>query len=94
MVANVSSALGGLDLLGALYGLPGISTLINIGKAVGIAILIYIIFLIVRTITQILYSLRFKKVAKDVGEINRKMDLLISKLGGKPAESKATKNKK
>jgi hypothetical protein len=91
MVTNVSTAFGGLDLLGALYGLPGISTLINIGKAVGIAVLIYIIFLIVRTVTQILYSLRFRKVAQNVEDINKKMDLLIFRLGGK--ESKATKKK-
>ncbi len=77
MVENTS--LGGLDLLGAIYGMPGISQLINIGKAVGIAVLIYLIFLIVKTITEILYSLRFKRLTKNVDEINKKMDLLIAK---------------
>ena len=83
MAVNVSTGLGGFDLVGALYGMPGISQLITIGKAVGIAVLIYIIFLIIRSITQILYSIRFKKVAKNVEEINHKMDILIGKIDGK-----------
>lgn len=74
-----STSLGSLDLVGAIYGMPGVSQLINIGKAVGIAVLVYLIFLIVRTITEILYSLRFKKLTKNVDEINKKMDLLIGK---------------
>lgn len=79
MVVNETIGTNALDLIGALYGVPGIHSLITIGKAVGIAVLIYIIFLIVRTVTQILYSLRFKKVALNVEEINKKMDTLIGK---------------
>jgi hypothetical protein len=79
MAVNVSTALGNLDLSSVLYNLPGISDLIILGKAIGIAVLIYIVFLIIRSITQILYSLRFKKVAKNVEEINQKMDILISR---------------
>ena len=84
--------LNAVDWGNVIMGVPGISGLIALGRAIGIAVLVYIIFLIIRSITQILYSLRFKKVALDVAEINKKMDLLISHLSGK--ESKAIKNKK
>jgi ABC-type anion transport system duplicated permease subunit len=77
MVTNDSTGLNVLDLIELLYGLPGIGKLIEIGKAIGIAVLVYITFLIVKTITQILYSLRIKKLTKNVEEINKKMDLLI-----------------
>ncbi len=88
-VANVTNALKNVDWVNVVGGVPGISDIILLGKAIGIAVLVYIVFLIVRSVTQILYSLRFKKVAKNVEEINQKMDLLISKLPGK--ESKAKK---
>lgn len=91
-LANVSNSLGSIDWINVIGGIPGISDLILIGKAVGIAVLVYIVFLIVRSITQILYSLRLKRVAKNVEEINKKMDLLISQISRK--ESKAIKNKK
>lgn len=91
-VANVTNALKNIDWVNVISGVPGISDIIMLGKAIGIAVLIYIIFLIIRSVTQILYSLRFKKVAKNVEDINQKMDILISKLPGK--ESKATKSKK
>ena len=70
----------------ALENLPAsilgsLGTLINLGKAVGIAVIVYIVFMIIRSITQIKYSLRFKKLAKNVEEINRKMDVLINKTG-------------
>jgi hypothetical protein len=92
MADNITGALGSIDWINVIGGVPGVSDLITIGKAVGIAFLIYIIFLIIRSITQILYSLRFKRLTRNVEEINQKMDVLISHLSGK--ESKATKMKK
>lgn len=76
---NSSEIANGVDWLKVISGIPGISGLITIGKAVGIAVLVYIIFLIIRSITQILYSFRFKRLLKNVEDINKKMDLLISK---------------
>ena len=56
----------------------GLSTLITIGKAIGIAILVYVIFLIIKAIVQIGYARRIKRIANNVEEINKKMDILIS----------------
>ena len=69
---------------GFFNNLPGsitsnIAFIINLGKALGIAILIYIIFMIIRSITQIRSSLRMKGIAKNVEEINKKMDIVIGK---------------
>ena len=50
-----------------------------LGKAIGIAALVYIIFLIIRTILQVRYSFRFKRLTQNVESINKKMDLLIGK---------------
>lgn len=56
----------------------GLSTLITIGKAVGIAVLIYIMFLIIKAIVQIGSARRIKRIAKNVEDINKKMDILVS----------------
>jgi len=74
---NATEALSGINWANVLLGIPAINELLQIGKAVGIAVLVYIVFLIIRSITQILYSYRFKKVAKNVEQINQKMDKLI-----------------
>jgi hypothetical protein len=60
-------------------GIPGIGDLVVIGKAVGVVAIVYIVFLIIRSIVSINYSLRFKKLANNVDEINQKMDYLIGK---------------
>jgi hypothetical protein len=90
----INGSLNNINWSDIFSKIPGFQTLVNIGVALGLLLIVYIVFLIIRSITQILYSLRFKKVAKNVEEINQKMDILISKLGGKNSESKATKNKK
>jgi len=93
VIENFTSNLNSSGLVETLVNLPGISNIIKIGTAVGIAILVYIVFLIIQGITRILYSLRFKKMTKNVEEINNKMDILISKLAKeyKEKESKAKK---
>lgn len=79
-------------LIGILSNLPGFDTLVRVGVTIGILLIVYIVFLIIRSITQILYSIRFGRMTKNVEEINKKMDILISRISGK--ESKATKSKK
>lgn len=67
----------------ALSNIPGMSTIIQISKAVGIVIIIYIIVLILRALIDMKQALRFKKLAKNVEEINQKMDILTGKKGKK-----------
>lgn len=95
-MVNVSSAevLKSVDWPNLIGGIPGIGDLIMIGKAVGVAVLVYIIFLIIRSITQILYSRRFGRMTKNVEQINQKMDILISKLGKESNKVVREKHKK
>ena len=88
VTSEIGNSLSGLNWANLIGGIPGISGLVTIGKAVGIAVLVYIIFLIIRSITQILYSRRFGKLTKNVEEINHKMDILISKSGREEAKKK------
>ncbi len=66
-------------VLEKLINLPGIGTLVKILQAVGIIIFIYFVFLIIRTIAQIRHNLNIKKIAQNVEEINKKMDILTGK---------------
>jgi len=98
-MVNISSVdvLKGVDWPNLIAGVPGVRDLILIGKAVGIAVLVYIVFLIIRSITQILYSRRFGRMTKNVEEINSKMDILISKFGkesSKPVQGRLRSSKK
>ena len=79
MAINTTAALGNVDWGNMILGVPGIAGLVSIGKAVGIAVIVYIAFLIIRSIVQIKYSLRIKKISQNVEEINKKMDVLIGK---------------
>ena len=72
--------------------LDKLSPLITIFKAVGIALLIYIIFLILKALFSWRASHRIKKIAKNVEEINEKMDVLIGKKA-KPGKEKEKKRK-
>lgn len=76
---STTGALTNMDWTNVIANVPGVSNLISIGKAVGIAVIVYIVFLIIRSIVQINYSLRFKRLTANVEEINQKMDLLIGK---------------
>ena len=75
VIENITSS----GILGALANLPGVSTLVKILSGIGIIIIIYFIFLIIRMITQIRHNLNIKKLAQNVEEINKKMDVLIGK---------------
>lgn len=60
-----------------------IGFIINIGKAISIAILVYVIFLIVGYVIKIIHSLRVKSIEKNVAEINVKLDRLVNALDKK-----------
>ena len=71
---DLGSALGS-----AFSSIPGMSTILQISKAVGIVIIIYLIVLIFRALIQARQALRLKNLAKNVEDINKKMDILIGK---------------
>lgn len=83
VILNASQVFSDLNWSNIISGIPGINSLLVLGKAIGIAILIYIIFLIIRGITSILHSRRTKNLLKNVEEINQKMDILIGKANTK-----------
>lgn len=89
-MVNISSTevLKNVDWPNLVGGIPGIGDLVLIGKAVGIVVIVYVVFLIIRSITQILYSRRFGRMTKSVEEINEKMDILIESLGNKSKKKK------
>ncbi len=77
--------------------LSSIEPLVAIFQIVGIALLVYVIFLIVKALFRWKTMSRIVKMSKAVGEINHKMDILIEKLDGtsvKPKENKKEKKKK
>jgi hypothetical protein len=69
--------------------LTALSPLITIFKIVGVAVLVYVLFLIIRAFLRWRTSSRVGKISKNVKQINQKMDILIRHL--KP--SKAVKEK-
>jgi len=56
-----------------------LSPLIFIFKAVGIALLIYILFLILKALFSWRSAHRLKKIVKNLEKINDKLDIIISK---------------
>jgi len=54
-------------------------TLITILKAIGIVFLIYLVFLIVRSILGIIEKRRIKKIYEIVIEMDKKLDMLLKK---------------
>jgi len=75
VIENITSS----GILGTLSNLPGVGTLVNVLSGIGLVIIIYFIFLIIRTITQIRHNQNIKKLAENVEEINKKMNILIGK---------------
>ena len=73
----VNESVSNIDIGSVLSKLPGFSSLVKVGIGLGIVIIIYVVFLIIRSITQILYSRRFGKMTRNVEEINQKMDILL-----------------
>ncbi len=74
--------------------LERLSPLVTIFKAVGIAILAYVIFLIVKALFRWRTVNKVGKIAEDVREINHKLDLIVKKYHVKSAEKINKKEKK
>jgi hypothetical protein len=78
VISSASSSLIG-DLVKGIINLPGVTDIILIIKTVGVLIALYIIFLIIRAISQISMASRLKRIANNVEQINSKLDLLVGK---------------
>ena len=63
----------------------GIFTILTLAKTIGVVFLIYLVFLIIKSIVNIRQAIRMKTIAKNVEDINHKLDLLV---GHKAHESK------
>ena len=72
------------------------SPLITIFKAVGIVLLIYIIFLITKALFRWRAVSKINKIAKNVDQINKKLGILIEKIDklGKISKEEKIKKKK
>ena len=57
-------------------------------KAIGIVFLIYILFLILKTLFSMRANARIKSIAKNVEEINKKLDVLTNKRAEKRRDKK------
>ncbi len=69
------------------------SPVVTIFKAVGVIILVYILFLILKTLLSWRASHRIGKIEKNVEEINEKLSVLIAKLEPKTIDKKESTSK-
>ena len=74
---NIQDLLNGSSLTPALSSVFG--PLIPYIQAIGIAVIVYVIFLIIKSFISIRAALRDKKMAKDISEINEKLGLLLER---------------
>jgi len=80
LVQNVTSEVASkLNINDLVSAIPGVSMLVTIAKAIGVLVLIYISFLIVKAFIGIKSSLRLKRIAEGVESIDKKLDLLVGK---------------
>jgi membrane protein insertase Oxa1/YidC/SpoIIIJ len=77
----------GLNAADLLSAIPGIDLLVKATTAAAIIIVVYVLYLLIRGIAQWKYTRRIKALAKDVSEINKKLDVLVK------GKNKATKRK-
>ena len=76
ITGEVASKLNINDIVSAI---PGVSILVTIAKAIGVLVLIYISFLIVKAFIGIKSASRLKRIADSVESIDKKLDLLVGK---------------
>ena len=80
LVQNITSEVASkININDIISGVPGVSMLVTIAKAIGVLVLIYIAFLIIKAIVGIKSSLRLKRIAEGVESIDKKLDVLIKK---------------
>ena len=65
-----------------------ISPLITILKAVGIVLLVYILFLIARAVLNLRMNMKISNISKNVEEINKKLDSIIPQKDKEKIEKK------
>ncbi len=91
-VSNIASEISGKDIIGALPPeiISKIDLLVTIAKAIGIIFIIYIIFMVIKWVSDILRNRRIKKIYNKVYEIDEKLNKLLEKKRnpGKPYASK------
>ena len=84
---NVTNTTGIIDILSSL---PGVSLLIKIFQIAGVIIIIYVAFLILKSILNIRRNIRLKKIMESLKRIERKVD----KLSKPQTKNKKTNNKR
>ncbi len=89
----ISGVINDSGLVNAISTLPGIAGLIKIGQVAGIVVIVYVVFLILKSFFQIKQTMRMGKLVDNVKEINQKMDILICSKGKKSSETKSKKSK-
>jgi heme exporter protein D len=89
MADPLNVSLDGASIAQALWqGLPvellgGMAFVLTLAKAVGIAVLIYVAFLIVKAVIQTRQALRIKSMQETLEQINKKLDILVGKKSDK-----------
>lgn len=96
MAEGISEVLNVSDVASGLWKSmrPSLTPIITILAAIGIALLVYIIFLIIRAIFKMRTMHKISRIAEDVHAINEKMDILIGKKHKEIKENKKIKEKK
>jgi hypothetical protein len=87
----INESVSNISWNSVLSNIPGFQSLMKVGIALGIVIIVYVVFLIIRTIGSISYTFRFRRLSRSVEEINQKMDILIGKGSKAPVNSKEKK---
>lgn len=82
-MVDLSNIAGSLNMTQLFSAIPGGDTIIQLGKAAIIIIIIYFIFLIIKGLFSLRRSYNIGSMAKNVEEINKKLDVLIGKKGKK-----------
>jgi threonine/homoserine/homoserine lactone efflux protein len=64
---------------GILANIPGVDLIVKIVQVAGALFIVYLVFLIMKTIAGFKSASRLKTIAKNVEEINSKLDVLVGK---------------
>ena len=68
-----------------------VTFLFTLAKTIGIIFLIYLVFLIIKSIVNIRQALRTKSIEANVIEINKKLDFIVGKHAKKEPEKEEKK---
>lgn len=94
IMANVSDMINMSEIKEAIIGslTSSISPLVTIFEIVGVAILVYVLFLIVKALFRWRTMSKISRISKNVRQINQKLDILIKR--AKPIQEKEKVEKK